>query len=104
MIQQIERAASTAQISTTTERRQTLEAMTDQELQGAIQRLSIEIEARKAQRPVKANQPWIEQMEWEAAICSAMDQRESLHFALLYRSIEKLREAPVIQTSTYHVA
>jgi hypothetical protein len=98
MIEQIEgQAAQSGQAivsSTGTNNRMDLDAMADQELQRAIQRLSIEIEERKAQRPM-ADLSWGEQVEWEAAIICAMYQRESLQFELLYRSIDHLGRVQV---------
>ncbi len=70
--------------------RMNLDAMTGQELQRAIQRLSIEIEERKRRRPMQADLSWGEQVEWEAAIICAMYLRESMQFELLYRGIDNL--------------
>jgi len=65
-----------------------LDAMTDEELQAAIQRLSTQIEEQKAHRPAQCG--WMEQIEWEAALCCAIYQCESLRFVLIYRGIDHL--------------
>jgi hypothetical protein len=80
-----------------------LDALTDQQLCDEIQRLSNEIAERKAQEPMKADLSWMEQVEWEAAICCALFQRESLQLALIYRGIEKLGQDPALQTYTHRL-